>query len=351
MIESILKPDDEFDEYTATIDPLKEKHKEATNEVMDNYGHYLKNHFYDQDISSFLNSPSKHTTRAKPILDLLTKDAFAFNSVLGEYAHRQREQANQLNEQHLPIYINKIRDKLRQDPSWSLISVGLRAAGMNPHEVSTDIIVNSILNDKSKISERFIIDYRQSIQGLISETVTKIKSALEPYKQKPITLDLVNHQAPQKGKRIPKQQVQGIRIESLVAMPEESIPEPYSIALYKQSYIQELNQAALENYMHSIANKFARNDERMKTDVQNMIESIQKNPFGAGVKRMAYNIKVEGKSIALRRLDPRNPEREIVLNHEISPRIRIVYGVEPSQNRIIIDNVLHHPDFDSLYPL
>ncbi len=348
-----LDSEDDKDSDTETINSLKEEHKLTTSNTLDSYRQYIRNHFYDKDIVAFLTNSGKTVDHAKPLLDLLAKDAFALNGILADHTSREREQANQLNERQLEIYINRIRDEIKRDPVWSLISVGLKSAGLNPHEIPTNLIVTTIMENRTLVPERFVVEYRQSTQALIIDTVNKIKTALEPYKIKPFTIDLVNPSSVQKGKRIPKQQTQVVRIEPLVALPEKEMAEPYALTLYKQGTdLQPMNIQALTEHIQDVASKFAKGDIRMVSDIQAMVDSLATTPYGPGTKRLTgkeLKIRIQGKDLALRRFDPGNTERNLKLQHEFSKRIRIAYIVIPQENIVVLDAILGHDDFDMKY--
>lgn len=107
----------------------------------------------------------------------------------------------------------------------------------------------------------------------------------------------------------------------------------------------------LEDHLRKVAYKLAPNDERMKNDVQQIIASLRKDPYGIGITVLT-NGRITTRfvrSLPIKELVPRR-RRDIELLHPDAHRLRAVFILAPGEDGPIIGlvkrGIYHHEEMD-----
>lgn len=101
----------------------------------------------------------------------------------------------------------------------------------------------------------------------------------------------------------------------------------------------------ISSYLRKMAYKFASGDPRIAQDFEKMLKSIQKDPYGFGVKKLhGMTITIDRESrINLRSLNPRN-RMGLILEHPDSMEIRFVFAIK--DDIIAIEGIYSHDEYD-----
>ena len=134
-------------------------------------------------------------------------------------------------------------------------------------------------------------------------------------------------------------------------MTTEPEKETYQLVLHGRGPIS-LGQ--FETYVTDIADRFATGDQRMRSDIRNILSALETDPFGFGVAKLT-SMKITSpedthRPLALRRFRAdRRPG--LTLNHEESRRLRVIYYLDPGihPNEVIIYDILSHEEFDKKF--
>lgn len=341
-------------DYEVATQPIFDERLKVMGDLEPEYKKYLESHFFTPDMILFLNDPDYKAPRkdAKPLLEYLAKDAIALNGTFMTFVNKERELLKVPNERHLQVFIDIIRDEAKPNSTWQHIALGIAANGQDPANIPTQTLAETILVRKSALPESFFVEYRHLVTNELVRLVNATKNALESYRPPTSKTTTPTVHIETVSKKRLRTSIPGkiISTESFTTSPEDEVIPPHEIAVYKAGQIPHpMDTDALLAYITGVANDLARGDRRMAADIQAMIESLKANPYGPGTKRLTdIRVNIHGSIIALRRLDPRNRERDIRLEHPDSPRVRATYAVAPN-NLIVIDSILPHADFDSKY--
>lgn len=203
--------------------------------------------------------------------------------------------------------------------------------------------------------------YDQYIDRETMKTVTTIRRGLEKYKQ-PETKRFVETPIFTVPHR--KEKTRGQAFVSEEEIPEEQETEEYRYGIGLLAVNEktgkndsiEMDEEEIDNHAAKIAKGIAKKDTRMARDIRRIIDSLQSEPYALGTAVLSFlGTGSADKSGRLRRLDPR-PRKKfgLVLEHEESDRLRIVYAIikrEEGKPIIAIEGIYHHDDYSDKFDL
>ncbi len=189
--------------------------------------------------------------------------------------------------------------------------------------------------------------YQKLVEHAITEELTRIRVLLSPHMPEQGPLITVDIRPTEDRKRLPGGRVTmpGKQVVLEVKDPVDVTPKTYALLLPKQN--TAANQASIASFAKAVADKFAPNDERMITDVTNMITSLVADPYGRGSHKLKLFTAQDGSSLWRYRMDQRP---EIERKHPSSEALRVVfYFSKTSPDTVILSGILTHHEFDKKY--
>lgn len=136
--------------------------------------------------------------------------------------------------------------------------------------------------------------------------------------------------------------------------PEEIITDqgchPLAILIEREKGfdMRVLTWTEMERLLTKRASKLAQGDRRFQRDLIAMIDSLRKNPYGPGTKKLiCQKDNVLGIQIPWRRFDP-SERIGLSLQHEHTCTLRVVYGIDKSGSQpvLVLRGIFPHDEFD-----
>ncbi|MBI2337710.1 hypothetical protein HYU95_00855 [Candidatus Daviesbacteria bacterium] len=141
-----------------------------------------------------------------------------------------------------------------------------------------------------------------------------------------------------------RQEMPDLSTESLPHEQEEK--ENYALIYHGQTVeIQDIGLLAEE-----IANDLIPGDQRLRSDIKLILESLQEDPFGSGTYKIksASAIFENGQKMSLRSF--RGDTRRLPFgNKQFSEKLRTVYYINPKTKAVILEEVMTHKRFDNVF--